>query len=128
SSGNIFVCGTAQDKAERAHWLTRKSANGGQTWTVVDNVQDAFSQSIHVALDSGSGRERLFVVGSSLAVWMVRRSDNAGVTWTTVDQPFDGVAWGAGSDSDGCVYAAGSAAKSVRIGKTSIFYNEWTVR
>jgi len=128
SFGNVFVCGSALDKAERAHWLIRKSANGGQTWTVVDNVQDAFSQSLHVLLDSGSGTDRIFGVGSSLGVWMVRRSDNAGVTWTTVDQPFEGTAWGARSDSDGYVYVVGQTSKSVRIGKTSNYYTEWTVR
>jgi hypothetical protein len=128
SSGNILVAGTATDKAERAHWVIRKSANGGQTWAVVDDLQDSFAQGIHLSPDPDTGGDRIFAVGGFPSFWRVRRSDNGGVIWTTVDQPFEGVAWGAGSDSDGYVYAVGEGAKSVRIGKTSIFYNEWTVR
>src|SRR6266446_3997177 len=37
NSGNIYVVGGAMDAAGNRHWLARKSANGGQTWALVDD-------------------------------------------------------------------------------------------
>jgi hypothetical protein len=122
--GNIFVCGGANDTKGNPHGLLRKSADGGQSWVVVDDV--LFSSLINIHLTPSSG---MFTTAGASGWWQVRRGDNAGNTWTTVDKPFQGTARSAASDSAGYVYAVGQADKSTGTGtKNTILYKEWTVR
>jgi hypothetical protein len=114
NSGNIYVVGAGRDAGTRKnplgnlHWLVRRSSDGGQTWTLVDDVigQDANA----ACFVPGAG---LFVVGpcyaSASSVWTIRRSPNGQPnTWSTVDSPFvGGAVSGISSDLRGYLYAAG---------------------
>jgi hypothetical protein len=81
------------------HWIVRKSADHGATWTTADDfvpdsgVGDGRNVASGVAVDAAGN---VYVVGMihkrvgkssySYEFWVVRKSSNAGATWTTVDQ------------------------------------------
>jgi hypothetical protein len=129
-SGNVYVSGVAADASGNSHWIVRKSTNGGQTWTVADDLIADSARSI--AFVPGLG---LFAAGigpgtkTSSGPWTVRRSVDTGATWTTVDsyQPPKGHtsnAWGVSSDGQGRVYVVGR--QTVVVGRSATL--QWTVR
>jgi hypothetical protein len=85
-SGNLYAVGFASivvNKATQTHWITRKSANSGTTWSTVDDYYPGAT-----AMPRGVGVDafgRVFVTGSSAAGWTVRVSTDGGITWTTTD-------------------------------------------
>ncbi len=74
------------------HWVVRKSANGGTTWTTVDDYQP-FTQGNQVALGfAADSNGNLYVAGwvsaSTVAgpyYWIVRKNSGGTGNWTTVD-------------------------------------------
>jgi hypothetical protein len=135
--GNIYVVGWGRDASKKnyLHWLVRKSADGGQTWTLVDDVQGPTGNfgAAGAGFVPGAG---IFVVGApyagSASPWLVRRSLNGQLgTWSTVDNPFAGAARAVSSDSQGNVYVAGSQFITVTIKThplTTSSYPVWVVR
>lgn len=114
SSGNIYSVGYGASGAN--HWLVRKSANSGTTWTTVDDYQ--YTSGYHawaygVAIDSTNN---VYVIGGGLDSsfgehWVVRKTTNGGTSWTTVDDyrySSDSFASGIVIDSSNNVYVAGN--------------------
>jgi hypothetical protein len=146
NSGNIYVAGWGQAQTivgsgkhmttqTTIHWLVRKSADGGQTWTLVDDVQGPTGSfgAAGAGFVPGAG---VFVVvapyAGSSSPWMVRRSLNGEQgTWSTVDSPFAGAAHAVGSDSQGNVYVAGSQFITITTKLhplTTSSYSVWVTR
>jgi hypothetical protein len=68
-----------------SHWIVRKSTNGGNSWTTVDDYQlvaDNSSSARCVATDANGN---LVVAGSGAGKWVVRKSAGGTGPWTTVD-------------------------------------------
>lgn len=87
--GNIYVVGdgavpTKLNQPLSYHWLVRKSTNGGNSWSTVDDYQ---------RLGSNSGATRfatdaygnLFVTGVGNGHWVVRENPGGTGSWATVD-------------------------------------------
>jgi hypothetical protein len=137
-SGNIYVVGGAQDASKKSylHWLVRKSSDGGQTWTLVDDVQGPTSSfgANGAGFVPGAG---VFVVGAPFAgwssSWLVRRSPSGQSigepgTWSTVDNPFAGAAQSVGSDSDGNIYVVGARFLTSTVKGRATTYPAWVTR
>lgn len=139
-SGNIFVVGTASDANGVHHWVVRKGANAGQTWSSVDDLPSAGALGIGFVPNVG-----LFAVGqmsttiksknssTTTSSWLVRRSLDGGSTWSTVDLLQPPAGYGADGysvvgDVSGNVYVAGNTTILVGTGRTSTYVSEWLVR
>jgi hypothetical protein len=95
AQGNIYVVGRAAAPSKGSsinHWQVRKSANGGASWSTVDDYQ-LFTQGNQVALGfAADSNGNLYVagwasanVGSGPYYWIVRKNPGGTGTWTTVD-------------------------------------------
>ena len=142
-SGNIYVAGWGQAQTivgsgKHAttqiynHWLVRKSADGGQTWTLVDDVQVPAGSvgAAGAGFVPGAG---VFVVGdpytSSASSWLVRRSLNGEQgTWSTVDSSLPGSAAAVGSDSLGNIYVTGAKWITTATKPHITGYSVWVTR
>ncbi len=90
--GNLYVAGRASDTSGNLssyHWIVRKSTNGGNSWTTVDDYQlpANYSGEAHAFATDANGN--LFVAGyaitSTNAYWIVRESvggTGPGRLWT----------------------------------------------
>jgi hypothetical protein len=91
ASGNLYVVGASQGPTfgNGTHWLVRKSSDGGNSWTTVDNynpgayavVAKAFTADLH---------GNLFVAGyvqqtSGAIQWLVRENPGGSGSWQTAD-------------------------------------------
>jgi hypothetical protein len=151
SSGNIFVAGSGSSPGARKidpdplHWLVRKSTDGGQTWSTVDDYYSTakggypkwgIPNKAHFAPGIG-----LFVVGQTAAnangyseTWTVRRSVDGGATWSTVDlyQPggagYISIAYSVTSDAQGNIYVVGRADVPQVINRKTYTLGQWIVR
>ncbi len=120
ASGNLYVTGTAYispgpRKPAVAHWITRRSINGGQTWTVVDDfVPGSFNQGRAVTVDAFG---RVFATGcvnlNGVYRWITRASLDGGATWVTTDDvpllSSAGTPRAASADAVGNVFIGGQA-------------------
>ncbi|MCC6822720.1 MAG: hypothetical protein V9H26_02095 [Verrucomicrobiota bacterium] len=120
-TARIYVSGTARDAKNVDHWVVRRSADGGLTWTTADNLplQGATASIGITVTPSGS----VIAVGYTAAVWTVRRSTDGGNTWATVDKfklgNYMSVAKGITADANGNLYVTGSAGKGHWITRKS---------
>ena len=111
-AARIYVSGTARDAKNVDHWVVRRSADGGLTWTTADDLplQGATASIGITVTPSGS----VAAVGYTAAVWTVRRSTDGGNTWSTVDKyklgNYTSVAKGVTAGANGNLYVTGSAA------------------
>jgi hypothetical protein len=101
NAGNIYVVGIAvgpvnglQPSLRFQHWVVRKSADGGNTWSTADDfLPQPYSSAYPAPQAFGSDAHgNLFVAGFSLGSgppqppqWLVRRSLAGTGTWQTVD-------------------------------------------
>ena len=81
--------GLVQNSYKPSTWATRRSVNGGASWTTVDSFPTTRgSSSQGTAVDS---KGNVTVVGFGLnsasegLLWTVRQSRDKGVTWATID-------------------------------------------
>jgi hypothetical protein len=97
--GNVYVMGRAAAPYKGGainHWITRKSANGGASWSTMDDYQ-LFTSGNQVALGfAADSIGNLFVagwasVGTSTGPyhWLVRKSVGGNGAFTTVDDYSD---------------------------------------
>jgi hypothetical protein len=120
-AARIYVSGTARDAKNVDHWVVRRSADGGLTWTTADALplQGATASIGITVAPSGS----VVAVGYTAAMWTVRRSTDGGNTWATVDKfklgNYMSVAKGITSDANGNLYVTGSAGKGHWITRKS---------
>jgi hypothetical protein len=87
STSQVIVVGQAIQNQSN-FWITRRSVDGGSTWTTTDTFQLATGQDAVAAdIKAASLSTNLFVVGSAndedgQPHWVIRRSLDAGLTWT----------------------------------------------
>jgi len=88
NESGIYVVGQAYNVNKgvtSSHWIARKSTNGGNSWTTVDDYQliaDNSSGARCIATDASGN---LVVAGSAAGKWIVRKSASGTGPWTTVD-------------------------------------------
>src|SRR5205823_866623 len=125
-SGNVFVAGygqkaviTGYDSRNKPiytnvnHWLVRKSANGGASWSNDDDFQLTSLKNASASAIGTDFAGNVYVAGvagdDSAALHAIVRS-NTGASWTTSDDYF-GMAsaryQGFTTDSSGTLYALG---------------------
>jgi hypothetical protein len=94
ASGNLYVVGSgnvAYKSGSYSHWIVRKSTNGGNSWTTVDDYQVAADDPAQARCFTVDANGNLFVAGSRGAWgaypnhWIVRKSVGGSGPWTTVD-------------------------------------------
>jgi hypothetical protein len=95
--GNLYVVGFATTVSKQitpAHWIVRKSSDGGNTWSTVDNFQPAsnvFSAASRFVADANgnlfvAGQAPMYGAGSTgTPTWVVRESQGGTGPWSTVD-------------------------------------------
>ncbi len=119
--GNVFVVGYALDAADQEHWIVRKSADRGQSWSTVEDFQLASGNSSLglgiVAQTSGKLIAVGYAMGATALEWLVRVSSDAGTTWTTTEDfqlaaNKTATADSVTQDSSGALYVTGTAADS----------------
>jgi len=88
SAGDLFVTGFGISGT--THWVTRKSTDGGDNWSTIDDFQfssGGASQGNAIVADTAGN---IYAVGSGIdtgkTYWLVRKLINDGASWTTVDQ------------------------------------------
>ena len=115
ASGNIYVAGSANVAVKRtvtAHWIVRKSSNGGATWSTVDDYVGGAAHAL-----SADSNGNLFVAGTAGGNgWIVRERLAGSGTWQTVDNLSGGTAASIAADGLGHVFVGGS------------FGNYWVMR
>jgi hypothetical protein len=95
AQGNIYVVGRAAVPNKNStinHWQVRKSANGGTSWSTVDDFE-LFTSGNQVALGfAADSNGNLFVAGwasTGLSTgpyyWVVRENPGGAGAWTTVE-------------------------------------------
>jgi hypothetical protein len=91
--GNIYVVGrgaTTSRGGYISHWLVRKSADGGSSWSTVDDFLSS-GNSAEARRFATDANGNLFVAGSGNTStgynyrWVVRKSAGGTGSWTTVD-------------------------------------------
>ena len=117
ASGNLYVTGVAyispgKRKPVVAHWITRRSINGGQTWTIVDDFVPGSSNTGRAVTVDAFGR--VFVAGYTLQNgvyrWITRASLDGGTSWFITDDVAltgSGYPRGASADAVGNVFIGG---------------------
>ncbi len=115
----IFVAGGG---GLPAHWLVRRSTDGGRTWATVDDYQENAIGGPNTTVATGITADsagNLYAVGEGQLTtndWIVRKSTNGGATWT-IDDDFTlspgvaggTIAWEIETDTSGNVYVVGTA-------------------
>jgi hypothetical protein len=136
AAGNIYVAGGAQASQRGSYsdiWVVRRSADGGNTWSTVDNLTLETFRNYHAPGGTASAitiapSGELFVSGYLTATdgslhWLARQGisgKRGAITWSTTDnyQMVSGEAARANyitSDAYGNVFAAGRAADSTAV-------------
>ena len=123
-SGSMFITTQAATKHTAAQgyyaWITRKSSDGGNTWSTVDSF--SYTQNTGGYGPVGIGMNaagNVVVVGNSSGHWIVRTPDPSGA-WHTIDDfqlspGYRASASGAATDAAGHLLVAGSANDSTGI-------------
>jgi hypothetical protein len=120
AAGNLYVVGDAAEKKgafATSHWIVRKSMNGGNTWTTVDDFRHGYAAYANSFIKDAAGN--LFVAGhggkgDGVAYWTVRHNPGGTGAWSTVDEfVLSPGSWavpsGIAADQAGRVFVAGYA-------------------
>lgn len=96
TSAGLYVVGTA---GQDTNWIVRKSADGGNTWSTVDNFVVSGATEMAWGVSGDLTGNNVYVTGYSnkfitlkqshqqtfVQDWIVRKSGNGGASWTTSD-------------------------------------------
>src|SRR3989442_1234668 len=93
TAGNIYVLGSARENIKQyntGHWIVRRSSNGGNSWTTVDDFLLTASGNCQAHGFIADSLGNLFVVGIgnmnlTPSHWIVRENPGGTGNWTTVD-------------------------------------------
>jgi hypothetical protein len=91
ASGNLYVVGRGDASPKRntvvRHWLVRKSTDGGNSWTTVDDFVASGDAEARCFAATSTGN--LYVAGTANSSngthWIVRKSSGGSGAWTTID-------------------------------------------
>lgn len=97
------------------HWIVRRSEDGGDSWTTVDDFvysTGGDSRATGIAMDSSGALYTAGLGTSTTTRWIVRKSTDEGDSWITVDDfefsaNRDAAASGIAVDAAGDVFAVG---------------------
>src|ERR1043166_324726 len=130
--GNLYVVGYADavsgngaKQAVCAHWIVRKSVNGGASWSTIDNYQLSSTYGSQASAFVADSKGNLYVVGSGSAAgapqWFFRMGAGGPAPWPPVDtfQPAPG-------DGPSAVAAAANSTGNVFVGGSN--GSHWLVR
>ena len=131
ADGNVYAVGQG-DTGEGWHWLVRRSGDGGDSWSVVDDFQYPGGRVNWAYAGTTDADGAVYVVGagdddpdSQTKRWLVRRSRDGGELWETVDDfrlsSSGAVAYDIARDSRGSLYVVGDA-------RDESFVKHWLVR
>ncbi len=126
SCGYIYVAGEAVDGSANTRWIVRKSADGGTSWSSIDDfvyTGGTSSSARSIAIES-SGVLWVVGVGNDGAsnFWVTRTAAAGGDTWSTSESyqntgVLDSAAYGVGVDSStGSVFVTGQGTSAGPIG------------
>jgi hypothetical protein len=132
--GNLYVVGGAfvpYKGSSYNHWLVRKSADGGASWSTVDDYQLPTNISSVAKRITADSNGNLFVTGQAATsitstIWIVRLSVDGGATWSPPEDTFQYAAGGENwpqaiaADAWGKVFVGGMGGSSSG--------NHWLVR
>jgi hypothetical protein len=132
AASRVYVTGAAKDAGDVKHWIVRRSADGGTTWTTLDDFSLVTGKEAEAGKLVEAEDGTLYVVGIGLDAddhyrWVVRKSSNDGASWTTVDDyeygPVHGYTFPHDImvDRDGTVWTVGEATDDLN-------YKHWIVR
>ena len=127
--GNLYVVGYADSvsgsgsrQTVYTHWIVRKSADGGNTWTTVDNAlseprPSGYGPSAVAAAFGADASGNLYVAGwdygaSGVFHWIVRGYPGTSGSWQTVDDFQNASASAVTLDVAGNVFVGGAGADS----------------
>lgn len=68
SSNNIYITQVGKDNADISHWITRKSSDGGTTWTTIDNYSSIDTVKSHAPFTSINCFTKQICIGGSRSV------------------------------------------------------------
>lgn len=115
SLGNMFTTGVYCDSTE-CHWLTRKSTNGGTSFSIIDDFEGGSEADGRLVFFGPN--QNIYVVGvggnsnNDELTWYLRHSTDGGTNWSTLDaldssnsQPL--YAFGGVVDASGNPYTCG---------------------
>ena len=113
-NGDLYLVGTINSSSSH-RWVTWRSQDKSQTWTVVDDFQLKSGQRAIASEIAVDDKGAIFVAGQSLVsgndYWIVRKSEDSGETWKTVDHLVGGedrgVPRAVAIDSSNNVYVGG---------------------
>jgi hypothetical protein len=125
AQGNLYVVGLASVPKSVNHWQVRKSANGGASWTTMDDFAPLANQmALGFAADANGN---LFVTGWTSAgngigpyYWLVRESVAGTGPWTTADTFANAMPHAIAADHVGNVFVGGQGPGSSAV--------QWVVR
>ena len=115
NAGNLYTVGYAGD-VNNAHWMIRRSVNGGNSWAVADNFQINVGWVAAAAAVGTDSAHNIYVVGNASdpggTHWIVRKSTDNGISWSTVQNyqysnTLAAQATGFASDGSGNVFVSG---------------------
>jgi hypothetical protein len=112
----VYVVGGANNLSNGGHWLVRRSTNGGNSWSTVDDFSDPTvpaSSALAITTDGSN-----MLVGGwhnespqNWYHWIVRKSGSSGTSWNT-QSDISAIMYSAGvtaldTDPSGNIYAIG---------------------
>lgn len=131
--GNLYAVGSADTTSGNgnkvtyyAHWVVRKSSDGGNSWSTVDNTLSSTGLGFQTAAlgFAADSNGNLFVVGQNVNDWTVRENPGGNGIWQTVDDfkyALGSSAVAVAADSLGHLFVGGYGADNTGV-------DHWLVR
>jgi hypothetical protein len=96
TAGHLFAVGHTSDEENQTRWIVRKSSNGGNSWSTVDDFAGPGGQEATAHAFAADATGNLYVAGFGdespsegksgwRTHWLVRQSRDGGRSWATID-------------------------------------------